>query len=78
MFSICVLDIKIASVIFREMASCVILPGEEGEFSILDFHQPIMACLKEGVIKIDEEPYMHIKKGIVKAERNELIIFVER
>ena len=78
MFKVSVLDIKTAEPVFREMASSVILPGEEGEFSILDFHQPLISCLKDGMIKIDEKSPIHIKKGIARMEGNELSILAER
>ena len=78
MFSVTMLDIKTAQPVFREMASSVILPGEEGEFSILDFHQAFICCLKDGMIKIDEKSPVHIKKGIARMERNELSILVEK
>ena len=78
MFRASVLDIETASVVFREMASSVVLPGEEGEFSVLDFHQPIVSCLKEGVVKIDEKQSVAIKRGIARMEGNELVILVER
>ncbi len=78
MFRALILDIETASVVFREMASLVVLPGEEGEFSVLDFHQPIVSCLKEGVVKIDEKQSTPIKRGIARMEGNELVILVEK
>lgn len=77
MFKVSILDIKDASVILRETAFSVVLPGEEGEFSLLDFHQSIISCLQEGMIKIDEEKFIPIKRGIAKMEGNELSILVE-
>lgn len=78
MFKLSILDIKTAEAVFQEMASNVNLPGEEGELSILDFHQPLISCLKDGIIKIDTGPPIHIKKGIARMEGNELFILVER
>ena len=77
MFKVTVLDIQKASVIFQEKASNVILPGQEGEFSVLDFHQSIISCLKHGMIKIDNTP-LAIKSGIARMQGEELIVFVER
>lgn len=77
MFKVVVLDIETASPIFQEIASNVVLPAEEGELSILDFHQSIISCLKEGMIKIDNAP-IAIKKGIAKMQGDELVILVER
>ena len=77
MFKVTVLDIQRVSVIFQEKASNVILPGEEGELSVLDFHQSIISCLKHGMIKIDNTP-VAIKSGIARMQGEELVVFVER
>ena len=78
MFKVSVLDIKTASTIFQKLVSVVVLPGEEGELSILDFHQPIISCLKDGMIKIDNIAPMDIKGGIASMQDNELIVLVEK
>ncbi|MDP8297384.1 MAG: hypothetical protein RAP41_04285 [Candidatus Orphnella occulta] len=78
MFTVSMLDIKTTATILKEMASCVILPGEEGQLSIMDFHQPIVACLKKGVIKIDQSRSIQIKSGIARMEGNVLSVLVER
>ncbi len=78
MFKVSVLDIKTASSIFQELVSQVVLPGEEGELSIMDFHQPIISCLKDGVLRIDNIPPIAIKSGIASMQDNELVILVEK
>jgi len=78
MFKLSVLDIKTASTIFQELVSQVVLPGEEGELSILDFHQPIISCLKDGLIRIDSKPPLVIKNGIASMQDNELVVLVEK
>ncbi|MBU0547399.1 MAG: hypothetical protein KJ710_06415 [Candidatus Omnitrophica bacterium] len=78
MFKLSVLDIKTATTIFQELVSVVILPGDEGELSILDFHQPVISCLKDGLIKIDNNPPMVIKNGIASMQDNELVVLVEK
>jgi len=78
MFKVSVLDIKTASSIFQELVSQVELPGEEGELSIMDFHQPIISCLKDGVFRIDNIPPISIKSGIASMQDNELVILVEK
>ena len=78
MFKVSVLDIKTTASIFQNLTSSVVLPGEEGELSILDFHQPVISCLKAGMIKINEIPSIEIKSGIAKMEGNELVILVEK
>jgi len=66
--------------IFKKLAHGIVLPGEEGELAILDFHQPIISRLKEGVIKIDaEEPvFIEIKEGIAGMNGRELVVLVEK
>ena len=78
MFKVSVLDIKTASSIFQELVSHVVLPGEEGELSIMDFHQPIISCLKDGSVRIDNTPPIIIKSGIASMQNNELVILVEK
>jgi len=60
------------------MVSCVVLPGEEGELAIMDFHQPIIAYLKEGYIRVDDKIIWHIKRGVARSQRNELIVLMEK
>jgi F0F1-type ATP synthase epsilon subunit len=76
MFKVSILDIRTASPVFQELAKCVILPTEEGELSVLDFHQSIISKLKKGVIKADRE-HIPIKNGIAKMQDNELVVLVE-
>jgi len=80
MFRVSILDLKKAMLIFEELASGIILPGEEGELSLLDFHQPIIARLKKGVIKIDAEKpaFIKIKEGIAGMNGKELVVLVEK
>jgi len=77
MFTVSVFDVKTASSIFRDMASQVVLPGEEGQLCILDFHQPIISCLKEGKLTIDNNSF-DIKRGIARMQADNLVILVER
>ncbi len=79
MFNLSVLDIKSAAVILNKMVTEVILPGAEGELCILDFHQPIVASLKQGTIRVRGHGFsIGIKKGIARMEKNKLVILVER
>jgi len=78
MFKVAVLDIKTATTIFQELASVVVLPGEDGELSLLDFHQPIISCLQDGLIRIDNIAPMAIKSGIASMQNNELVVLVEK
>jgi len=80
MFSVSILDIEKAESVFKELVYCVVLPGEEGEFSVLDFHQSIISCLRQGVIKIDaQKPVdIKIKEGIAGMNGNELTVLIKQ
>ena len=78
MFKVTVLDIAKTAMIFEDLATCVILPGEDGELSIMDFHQNLVATLKEGEVRIDRQKPITIKKGIVKVEKIGVSILIER
>ncbi len=75
MFS--VLIVAPNEIVFDGEASSVILPGETGEFEVLEFHHDIISLLREGSIFIDNTPYP-IRKGVVKFSKNRLIALIER
>ena len=78
MFKALVIDIKMATIIKEEMVSFAILPSEEGEISILDFHQPLIACLKKGLIRLGEGFTLKIERGLARIKGNKLVILVEK
>jgi F0F1-type ATP synthase epsilon subunit len=68
-------DVK--GVFFDGFVKEVILPGEDGELSIWDFHQTLVSCLREGDIilgfgKDMPKKSVHINAGVAKFERSEL------
>ncbi len=63
--------------LYEDLASQINLPGEEGEFAVLDFHAPMISLLKAGQILVDGK-YLSINQGIALVNRNELFILVER
>jgi len=63
--------------IYEGRANSVFLPGNEGEFEVLDFHRPIISLLRGGEIIIGWNKYVAITKGVVKMHRNELVALVE-
>ena len=78
MFNVSIFDIRKVLLIYKEMATSVTLPGEDGELAILDFHEFIISCLKQGTIKVNDRPIVGIKRGIAKVQGNELFVLVER
>ena len=73
--------------ILEAEASEVVLPGWDGEFAVMDFHQPCLYGLRAGRIRVKRqrtedrgrrtEDIIVIKKGIAKIVSNELVILVE-
>lgn len=70
--------------LYETEAKEVILPGEDGEFSVLDFHQPFIYSLKSGLLKImprtsNAKEYFcfNIKKGVAKIDGDNLTAMVE-
>ena len=66
--------------LYSQDAREVILPGDEGELSIMDFHQPVICRLIEGNIKIisrQKEDLIRIKDGVAHMEGNTLKIMAE-
>lgn len=65
-----------AQVIFEGVASTVVLPGDYGEFEIMQFHWPIVSILKKGEIIIDNMGFP-ISKGIARFGEEKLVALVE-
>ena len=78
MFKLHIIDLNQAAVVFAGTAKCVCLPSQEGELSILEDHQPLAACLKEGILVVDEDHSICVQKGIARMDGEELTILIER
>ncbi|MDP3791101.1 MAG: hypothetical protein Q8R38_03545 [Candidatus Omnitrophota bacterium] len=66
--------------IYSREAKEVVLPGDEGELSIMDFHQPIICRLVKGSIKVfspQKKDIIHIVDGVAHMEGNVLKIMAE-
>ena len=59
------------------LALKVILPTQEGQITILDFHQPLLSRLTAGVISVDDRWLFKIKDGIAQMSGLELLGIVE-
>lgn len=64
-------------VLYEGEVRSVFLPGDRGEFEVLDFHKPIISLLRKGRIVVDWKDSIPIRRGIVKMFGNELIALVE-
>jgi F-type H+-transporting ATPase subunit epsilon len=73
-------EIKILSAnkkIFQGKSDKITLPGEEGQFQVLENHADIFALLGEGEIVIGEYKKIPIFSGIVEVLSNKAVVLVE-
>lgn len=59
------------------LALKVIIPTEDGQLTLLDFHQPLLTRLTKGTISIDDRWLFAIKDGIAKMSGFELVGIVQ-
>ncbi|MFH1310660.1 MAG: F0F1 ATP synthase subunit epsilon [Candidatus Omnitrophota bacterium] len=70
-------------ILYQHEAFQVVLPGLDGEFSVLDFHQPFLYRLRNGIVKVEERMGQHspelfpIKDGLARFTENTLVLFAE-
>ena len=64
-------------VIFKGILESIILPGEVGVFEVLPYHKNIISRLIKGEIVLNQKEILPIKRGIVKVERNKVVVIVE-
>lgn len=64
--------------IYVGLAQKVILPTEEGELTVLDFHQSFLVRLAKGVISIDDRWNFSVRDGIAQMSMFELSGIVEK
>jgi F-type H+-transporting ATPase subunit epsilon len=68
--------------IFAGEVEAVVVPGTEGEFTVLKDHAPVMAMLKPGVLEIDQSATQKVKLfvrgGFVEISPSGLTILAEQ
>ena len=70
---------------YEGTAHAAVMPGLDGEFSVLDFHQPFLYRLRKGTIKIrpekqgsgETEKLFPIKEGLARFNENSLLVLCE-
>jgi F0F1-type ATP synthase epsilon subunit len=62
--------------IWEGIANQVILPAEEGQMCVLDFHQPFVARLNRGNIAFSDIK-IAVKDGIAYMRSNTLTVFAQ-
>jgi len=71
--------------IFEAEAREVILPGEDGEFSVMDFHQPCLYRLRAGQIKVilrkaidsETEKVFPLRRGLADVAPDRIAVVIE-
>jgi F-type H+-transporting ATPase subunit epsilon len=65
-----------------EVASQVVVPGVEGEFTVLPGHAPVIAALRPGVVDatLGEQRHVRVfvKGGFAEVDADRLIVLAER
>lgn len=65
-------------VLYEGNAKEVVLPGEDGELCVLDFHHPFLCRLRRGTIGVKPAgARITIRDGVARMAGNELVILVE-
>ncbi len=64
-----------AATIFEGPAVSVVLPSEESEVSVFDFHAPLLCALEAGDVQIDEAKFA-VRGGIARVFKNAVTILV--
>lgn len=71
---------KLDEKIFEGIADNLVLPGTDGELTILKDHAPLIARLKSGVLKIksgNQVQEVNISGGTIQVENNRLVGLVK-
>ena len=75
MFHLTILNPK--HVVFEGDVDNVFLPGDKGEFELLEHHAPIVSLLRPGDVVVNWEKSIPIRNGMVKFDKNECVVLVE-
>ncbi|MEK7567494.1 MAG: F0F1 ATP synthase subunit epsilon [Patescibacteria group bacterium] len=70
---------NVEEVLFHGSAKSVIVPGSEGEMTILPNHMSLVSGLKNGSVIVKDESKISefkIEKGVIKVSPEEVLILV--
>ena len=69
------------SIAYNGEAESVKVPGMLGSFEILNNHAPIISALTKGTLRVvtdgDETKLFEIRGGVVKGQKNDILILVQ-
>ena len=67
--------------IFEGKVSSIKVPGDEGEFEMLNKHAAIVSSLTKGIIRVIKQDAkiekFEIKSGIIEMQKNNIILLIE-
>tara|TARA_B100000287_G_C20579156_1_gene759637 strand:- start:542 stop:787 length:246 start_codon:yes stop_codon:yes gene_type:complete len=70
-----------SKIVFEGEILSVKVPGEEGEFEMLNKHAAIVSSLNKGTIRIIKEDKskdkIKIRSGVVEMQKNKIILLIE-
>jgi F-type H+-transporting ATPase subunit epsilon len=71
-----------ARMLLSEEASRVVIPGTEGEFTVLAGHAPVISSLRPGVIAAtladDRTVRLFVKGGFAEVDENRLVVLAQQ
>lgn len=65
--------VQVCRKLFEGSVTQVVLPGESGEITVLDFHAPMLCALEAGAVQIDEVRFP-VQGGLARVDRNVVTI----
>ncbi len=71
-------------VLYGGEADEAVMPGRDGEFSVLDLHRPFLYRLRRGIVKVrggeagGDARLFKIKDGLARFSENKLLILCKR
>jgi F-type H+-transporting ATPase subunit epsilon len=72
---------NVAGALYEGSVTSMSLPGAEGDMVVLAHHEPIIALLKNGTIKIEtesgEEKKFPIVSGVLEVSHNKAIVLLK-
>jgi F-type H+-transporting ATPase subunit epsilon len=67
---------------YKGEAEIVVMPGMDGEFSVMDFHKPFVYRLRKGAVKFEarggQKKMLRITDGVSRFYGNSLVIICDK
>ena len=62
--------------LYAGTAARVVLPGEDGQVAVLDWHAPMLCTLGPGEVEIDEARFP-VRRGVARVARNQVTVVTQ-